>query len=313
MAKLLRIFPPLVLFILILLSVIGYFSKTFYFAELASHFNVQYAGISIALCLIFIWRKVWLKWFVLAIVIAVINLIPIFQLYTGDQPATDAASFKLLSINLLRSNENSEEVLYYLNDKSPDVVVLMEYTPNWDKVLDTLKKQYPFRHAVPLEGNFGIAVWSKVEAVFEERYYAMDEVPSIKTKLKWEGEEIDLLATHPTPPTNPFDWDARNIQFERIEKERIKNINKPFVLIGDFNTTSFTGAFKKLKENTLTRDSRKGFGLQPTWPTWNKLFFISLDHCLVSDEVVVLNRKTGKYIGSDHLPIELNLTLKNRL
>jgi endonuclease/exonuclease/phosphatase (EEP) superfamily protein YafD len=54
-------------------------------------------------------------------------------------------------------------------------------------------------------------------------------------------------------------------------------------------------------------DSRKGFGLQATWPASLGMFGITLDHFLVTEDWKVAERKVLEDIGSDHAPIYIQL------
>jgi endonuclease/exonuclease/phosphatase (EEP) superfamily protein YafD len=58
------------------------------------------------------------------------------------------------------------------------------------------------------------------------------------------------------------------------------------------------------------RDSQLGFGVQPSFPTFSWAIRIPIDHCLVSPEVVVLDRKLAPSVGSDHFPVMVELALK---
>ena len=48
---------------------------------------------------------------------------------------------------------------------------------------------------------------------------------------------------------------------------------------------------------------------EPTWPTYNPLLWIPIDHCLVSPEIIVTDRQIGPDVGSDHYPIVVDLQL----
>jgi endonuclease/exonuclease/phosphatase (EEP) superfamily protein YafD len=56
-------------------------------------------------------------------------------------------------------------------------------------------------------------------------------------------------------------------------------------------------------------DSRKGFGIQPTWPSDKPIFMVPIDHVLVSKEIRIQNRFTGPDIGSDHRPVIVDFSL----
>ena len=79
--------------------------------------------------------------------------------------------------------------------------------------------------------------------------------------------------------------------------------------MGDLNTTSWSPFFSDLIEESGLRDSRKGFGIQTTWPDGLFLLRIPIDHCLVSKDISVLDRRVGPSIGSDHFPVTVDLVL----
>jgi endonuclease/exonuclease/phosphatase family metal-dependent hydrolase len=67
------------------------------------------------------------------------------------------------------------------------------------------------------------------------------------------------------------------------------------------------------REGAAVRSRRKRFiGLLPSWPTF--LFFkclmLPLDHCLVSHDIRVADARTGEPIGSDHLPLIVEIELE---
>ena len=78
------------------------------------------------------------------------------------------------------------------------------------------------------------------------------------------------------------------------------------MVVGDFNNSSFSTYFQKLTETDL-KDSRLGFGLLPTWPANISFLQTTLDHILVSENIQVLDRTVGENIGSDHLPISVEI------
>ena len=81
------------------------------------------------------------------------------------------------------------------------------------------------------------------------------------------------------------------------------------VLIGDFNTSPWSLAFKRLLRHSGLKSAADGFGYQPTWPAQWPWLGIPIDHCLVSDGVVVREFSTAGPTGSDHLAIHARLSV----
>ncbi|MEE8238524.1 MAG: endonuclease/exonuclease/phosphatase family protein, partial [Nitrososphaerales archaeon] len=83
----------------------------------------------------------------------------------------------------------------------------------------------------------------------------------------------------------------------------------PILLLGDLNITPWSPIFKDFLRSTGLRDSREGFGLQPSWPTWFPPAWIPIDHVLVSSNVTVYDRKIERDIGSDHYPVIVDFSV----
>ena len=200
-----------------------------------------------------------------------------------------------------------EEIQQY----QADLVFLQEFSPDLEKYLKPLKKEYPYQKLLPKTNPFGIAIYSKIPldsvAIL---HFAASSRPSILAQIKIKNQKIDILSTHPPPPISFSLFAERNQQFQEITKIR-SQLEDNFILIGDLNSTSFSPIFKNLLRQTGLRDSRQGFGLQNTYPTQNHLLRISIDHCLISHKISVLKREIGRNVGSNHLPIYLELVLRD--
>jgi endonuclease/exonuclease/phosphatase (EEP) superfamily protein YafD len=95
-----------------------------------------------------------------------------------------------------------------------------------------------------------------------------------------------------------------------IARQRTK-MSPNYILMGDLNMTEFSAHFKDFLQKTQLKDSRQGFGSQTTWKKSGSWLGLAIDHCLVSPNFQVLQRKVGKDVGSDHLPIYVELSLRN--
>ncbi len=293
------------------ISVIPHLLPQFWFADIFSHFKLQY---SIFLLLLlpapfFLFRKkllplipvllllLWNSWFI----------IPLYLEEPNEEKAS-GEQLSILAMNLLASNTNYGEALELIAEKDPDLVILLEVSPQWEEQVKGLSIEFPFRHLVPQENNFGIGILSKTTLQTEVTYFNKNFPPSLLSRLDINGHWVSILATHPVPPVSQTAFELRNEQLSAIQEFSILQDGN-FILVGDLNTSSYSSHFKELLLKGDLRDSRKGFGIASTWPA--DLYFMrtTLDHFLLKGPMKVLERTTEKDIGSDHLPIFLRLEL----
>jgi endonuclease/exonuclease/phosphatase family metal-dependent hydrolase len=82
-------------------------------------------------------------------------------------------------------------------------------------------------------------------------------------------------------------------------------------VVGDLNTTSFSGRYQRLMKETGLNDTA---GISPwanSWPSvllnWVSLLGIRIDHCLVSTTFSLVHRERIEDLDSDHLPTKIIL------
>jgi endonuclease/exonuclease/phosphatase (EEP) superfamily protein YafD len=91
--------------------------------------------------------------------------------------------------------------------------------------------------------------------------------------------------------------------------ERVRSVEEPLVVMGDFNTTPWSRLFAGLVGRTGLCDSRAGFGIQASFPSDMPVVRIPIDHLLASCSIGVRARRIGPQVGSDHLPVIVDLTI----
>ncbi|GGW93543.1 endonuclease/exonuclease/phosphatase family protein [Salegentibacter mishustinae] len=286
-------------------SILPNIISNYWFIDIFSNFKLQYLIISIFLFLIsllFFNKKV------LALILLISTILWngyfIAPYYFSDNTALKSKKqVKISSINLLSSNSEIDLVQNYIFEEDPDILILMEFTPNWQFKLNPIIDNYKYKKLVPRNDNFGIALLSKYEMNSSIDYFELNDKPSIVADLNIGSDQFSLVATHPIPPINQHTFENRNKQLSNILNKRSK-FSERLIIAGDFNTSSFSNHFSKLTNGDL-KDSRIGFGLLPTWPANYLMLQTTLDHFLISKNLEVIERSTGKNIGSDHLPINI--------
>lgn len=277
--------------------------------ELATHFQVHYVVLLGIIALIFALDGRF-RWATYAMTVAIAafcyHLLP---LYIGPTiPTGQSRTLRLVSANLAFFNPDRDRFIRFVQTENPDVVLLFELTREWSDALAPLHAAYPHRQELAQPGHEGIAVLSKLEFA-DIRIDTIGQKPSnviVGTLKLSDAKRLSLIGTHPDPPITWGSTLRRNDQVGELAG-LVTSLPQPLVVAGDLNTSSWNPAFKQLIFATGLRDSRLGFGVQPTWNMNFPVVRTPIDHCLVSGQVQVLTRRVGPNIGSDHLPVIVDL------
>ena len=298
-----------------LASLAGFFGRTVWFLDLFSHFRLQYLLLLlIATILLYIGG-----FFLQAITsgfFAILNLLLVIPFYVKEAPAPQSVhanpkqdSYRVLLSNVLQKNPAFGAVRHLIRTSKPDFLVLIEVNKTWIDQLEPALKDLPFSRVKLRDDNYGIAIFSRIPAIFSEvKYFGSAGIPSIVATYSLHQRPVTLLATHPPPPKTRRTSVARNEQLAEIA-EYVQTIEGEKLLVGDLNLTSWSPYFSDLTRLSGLRDSRLGFGMQNSWRAFRRWLVIPIDHVLVSAGVVVLARRVGPFIGSDHYPILLDFNL----
>jgi len=298
--------------LVVLLSVLAVFNEHHRFLELLSHFRLQFCLLSLACAVLLLLFRHFM--FALGLFcVFIFNAFFILPWYSFAPDIRDDAATKTLTImhsNVLNKNTRYSALIEQVRAFSPDILVTQEVNQQWVDALLAVKNPYPYQFFRARNDNFGIAVFSRYpfDSVAERRWGGGD-VPSILARVNAQGTLITVIATHPLPPISKQYFELRNRQLRDVAKE-VKRIRGPVIVIGDLNVSMWSGNYQELVSNTGLRNVRHGFGVLPTWPAqFPKLLRIPIDHCLVSSHFVVHQVSTTAEIGSDHLPLLVELSI----
>ena len=117
-----------------------------------------------------------------------------------------------------------------------------------------------------------------------------------------------FLLVHPPPPVQRAMFDEQQRQLDAIAA-RVRALDGPVVVLGDLNATPWSRPFARLVAESGLLDTRAGFGVQASFPAAEPLLRIPIDHVLVSPGVGVTARRIERDVGSDHLPVYIELRI----
>jgi endonuclease/exonuclease/phosphatase (EEP) superfamily protein YafD len=224
---------------------------------------------------------------------------------------TDTAGgdvLRIVSLNVLAGNADSDRTLAYLRQCDADVVVLLEVDHAWAEAVAMLEPRYPHGLVHPRADRFGIAVLSRLPLA-NHRVEALAEGPPVVIADLPRGSKGCLLvAAHPPAPISAS-WSVRRDAQLAAIGDVAATESRPVIVAGDLNATPWSHGFRQLVRLRGLRDSALGRGLQPTWNARHLAPRIPIDHVVVSPAVRVLSRRVGPDVGSDHLPVEATLAI----
>lgn len=241
-----------------------------------------------------------------------INVVPLLEMYVprmsinhGDKQRT----LRVLQMNLWGGrNRNYQQVIDVIEKSDADVVGLSEITPTWASRLKPHLSQYPYR--LVETGHGGIALYSRFALLEKElRFYKPAKRPRIFARMNFNNRNVTILFVHPVIPIGLYK--LRNEELSLIAEEAAGSA-EPVIVFGDLNCTPWSYYYDKLKQDGgHLIDTMLGFGVQSSWNAFWPCPVIPIDHCLVSKEFDTVQRRLGPRVGSDHLPVFVELSIKN--
>ncbi len=290
-------------------TLFSFLGRFWWFFDLFSHFHVQYMQLCLVPFFIALWKRR-NKWAATLVALVCLNYTFVLPLYIGKHPPATEKPVRAMLMNINAGNGNTEEVLDSIHRFSPDILLLEEVTPKWARELEVLNKDYPYRIAEPEVGCFGMMLLSKYPLEHGKVVQIGSAgVPSIIAEAYLPEGVVSIIGTHPVPPMGSQGTMLRNEQLAALPLV-VSEQKYPVLLVGDLNTTPWSSYFTKLVRKSGLKNSMKGFGHQPSWPENMWFMRIPLDHMLYSDGIKIHNRMIGRDVGSDHLPVIVDFSLK---
>lgn len=301
------------MFFLAAVSLLGFFGAAFWLFDLFAHFRVHYIVIGVLLFpFCFLRRSWWVCGMCLgAIAINTLTILPYLWL---QPPAEGPSELRVVQINVLRSNRDTQPAIDWIRQQDADIVVVQETDERWLTALNQgLSSTYSHRQAQPMDNNFGMAVFSRFPLVDPETSLLVHmAIPCLFSQVDTPKGPVRLLAVHPPPPMSGFNSKLRDATLERLVPRvaQAEQAGEAVLVVGDLNATPWSHAFRAFVKKTGMVDTQRWSGLQPTWKAKLGRVGIPIDHVLISKEFEVVRRDLGPHNGSDHLPVVVDLRYK---
>jgi len=299
-------------FLVCVFTLTGFAGRWSWVFEITSHFRAQYAVLLVGFGLVAGWqrqRRMAAAFFAFAalnfwLLVPFLFGAPALAATTGTPPV------RLLTWNVNSANREFTALPRLLAEHDPDVVLLLEVSPEWQHFLHGSMATFPHQLVEARDDNFGIALFSRIPlGDVRVRYLGAASLPSIAAKLVSGDRSISLLATHPLPPAGELRARYRDEQLRAVAKWTQEQAGE-VVVTGDLNITPWSPVFVDFLQSSGLRNSAEGRGLSGTWPAFFPPLLIPIDHFLHSGEVILTRREVVKACGSDHLPLLVEFGLR---
>jgi endonuclease/exonuclease/phosphatase (EEP) superfamily protein YafD len=298
---------------LVLSTAIAAAAGTAWVADLAVHFRLQYAALALLVFVLFAAARQ-PAWAAVALFIAIANGLIAAPLLVS-RPASaaiateDGVPVRLAFVNVFHGNDDFRRVLDFVHAEKPDAVVFAEVDAQWRAQLAALRKDYGHEFATEGRAGRGLLLLSRLPIRNAARLKVTNEAePPLGATLLVQGRPLQVIGVH----TNwPFGLRSRTSRDEQLAELALaaQATPRPLVVLGDLNVSPFSGHFQSLLRVGRLTSAAAGFGWQPTWPEFMPPAGIQIDHALVSPGVQVRDFRRGPEVGSDHLPVVVDLLL----
>ena len=289
-------------------TIAGFLARYWWCFELASHFRLHLAlGLAGAAATLATGHRG--RMALLCAVCAAANGMLVLRVFLPAEPVEAHAktTLRLVSLNVHTENEQRGLVLRFLQNANTDVILVMEVNAAWMQALQPLRTNYSEIVAEPREDNFGIALFSRLPLTNSEVIELSEAgVPSIAATIFVDKRTVFLLGTHPLPPGSAENARLRNEQLHEIAA-LVHTQSVPAIVLGDLNCTPWSPHFVDLISNSGLKNASPRRGLYGSWPAWLPWARLPLDHGLVSPTIRVIDKRVGPFVGSDHLPLILDV------
>ena len=288
-----------------------FFGSLWWPFELACSFRVQWFALLVAAAFACLVSRKYRHALIMGLY-ALPNLFAIAPAYfqPGFVNHSAAPTIRALLMNVNIFNTEYERVRKFIQSTNPDFVLVQEVNLGWAEALKPLSARYPFVARRAREDNFGIALYSRTPYK-DVRITSIGHpgFPAVVATLRVHGNDLTIIGMHPPPPLWAEFREAGRAMLHALAR-LVTQREGPVMVLGDLNTTPWSPLFGDLLEDSGLRDSRRGFGIQATWPIFLPFALIPLDHCLISKGLTIANRCTGPYVGSDHYPVIIDFAFR---
>lgn len=218
----------------------------------------------------------------------------------------------LLSVNVLKENENHARLQALIEREDPDVLLLMEVDDRWEAALDQHLSRYETVVRHPLPNHYGMIFATRLPArAAKTVFLSDDDTPTAFAELQAPGGWFYFVGLHPQPPVPGTDTKARDEQIRKTATLADRTV-LPVVAMGDFNDVAWSRTSQRFKEYGGFRDPRIGRGILPSFDANSRIMQFPIDQLYLTEGINLASFSRLEPIGSDHFPMKAVITVNGK-
>lgn len=280
--------------------------------DLFSHFRAQYLFIGLILVCLALMLNHRCSLLLAGGSTMINGLFLVIQSTPPFEQSFNENELSIASFNVQRYTDNISLVSQYLQTSPADIVFLSETNKNYENILKKIYKNYPYQATCIKNVKCELAILSKLK--FDSVNISFGDLPNSRGELPPHitvnfyryGRRVTIIGTRIIYPVTPAFARLQERQLRQIAKV-VRSQDDAVILIGDFNTTQWSGVFKRFEK--LSNLRRVPNGLRGTWPTSFWPLRIAIDHTFVGGRISSARQILGPDLGSDHLPIVTDVVI----
>jgi endonuclease/exonuclease/phosphatase (EEP) superfamily protein YafD len=291
-------------------TVAGFLDRVSWVFESATLFRLQYALVlGVAGLLVLALRQPQLA--LAALGLAAVNIAAISPWQGGPLNDTrlGGPTLRIVSFNVESSNHGYGRLAPLVARLRPDILGLIELTPAWARAAEEASARVRPRRFVAQPGAYGMGILSAVPpTALHARRFPADGPATLVARFRIDHLPVTFVLVH---VHTPFAGSVHERELSALAAER-RRFDSRLVVCGDFNTVSWSAQFEDFARASELTDVFRGAWRAHSWPSWSPAFGALIDHCLISKGLTVRGRRFGPGIGSDHLPLVLDVGIVRR-
>lgn len=253
-------------------------------------------------------RYAWLGVAAAILIFASVAIYP--AAYGSNHPIRDEHSLKIITFNLWKKNTSPQAAADWIRHERPDIVVLIEAKERSGRVPTMLEDIYPYRVSCHRKSFCSTIILSRqapVSAVPLARGDAENRQALSAAMMRFgsAADQPTILAVH---LPRPYPLGSQGRELALLDDAMNQMSTRELILLGDFNSNSFTFALRRLAERHGLAPIESWV---PTWPTPSSGLpvppFIAIDHIMIGPGWTLSELRRGPDLGSDHYPLVATL------